>query len=160
MTALIHLEIAELYIKVNGKTFTVLSNFMFYFGILNVPKIDINELFNTPDPVYMVALENEQVIWANPVGVSANQKTFQDFIGDNVSCLAYPDELAERKRLLRKHGKLKNYECKLLRWHHDEEKWRRKEVEIVTDIQKIDFWGTECRLGIELIVEETNRFID
>ncbi|MBP0017436.1 MAG: hypothetical protein J7647_07750 [Cyanobacteria bacterium SBLK] len=160
MTAMVRLNLVELYVTIQGDSFTFMSNTLFYFGILNDQDVDINGLFNTPDPVYMIAMESEQLIWANPAAVSANQKTFQDFIGDNVACLNYPDELAERKRLLRKDGQLINYECNLMHWYNDEEKWRRKEVEIVVDIQKIDFWGTECRLGVELMVEETNRFID
>ena len=160
MSAMVRLNLAELYMQIRGDSFTFMSNMLFYFGILNDQDVDINRLFNTPDPVYMIAMQSEQLIWANPAAASINQKTFQDFIGDDMACLNYPDELAERKRLLRKDGQLINYECNLMHWRNDEGKWRRKEVEIVVDIQKIDFWGTECRLAVELMVEETNRFID
>lgn len=160
MAGLVHLEIAELYIKVNSEIFTLMSNSLFYFGLLNVPKVDINKLFNSPDPVYLIDMNSENLILTNPAGAFANQKTFKEFIGDNIACLAYPDELAKRKQLLRKDGQLINYECKLMRWYNDEQKWRRKEIEVIADVQKIDFWGTECRLAVELMIEETNRFID
>ena len=122
--------------------------------------IDLNSLYNSSNPVYLIDLNTEVLLFTNPVACSEHQKTANEFLGENFSALSYPDELETRKRLLRLDGKLTNYEFKGLSWYKDGDIWRRKEVNFVTDFQKIEFFGRECRLGIDLMSEETQRFVD
>ncbi|MBP0019432.1 MAG: hypothetical protein J7647_18000 [Cyanobacteria bacterium SBLK] len=122
--------------------------------------IDLNSLYSSSNPVYMIDLNTEILLFANPVACANNQKTADKFLGENFAALSYPEELENRKRLLRLDGKLTNYEFAALNYYQDGDFWRRKEVKYVTDFQKIEFFGCECRLAIDLMREETRRFVD
>lgn len=129
--------------------------------IMNNQAFDLNSLYALENPVYIITLDSQKLLFANEAAVLKQQKKPSDnFIGENVSCLSYPEELESRIRMLRSDGKLINYHNKALQWCKNEQKWLRQEVNLITDIFKIEFLGVECRLAIELFTEETGRFID
>lgn len=127
---------------------------------MTLPPIDFNHSFSLSDPVYVISMDSETLLFANSAACKANEKTLDEFIGKNIFALCYPDELEQRKRLLRKDKKLTNYEFKAMHWYKNETLWRRKEVNLVVDLELVEFAGVECRWGVELAIEETRRFVD
>ena len=128
--------------------------------ILNRQEIDMNSLCRSQNLAYIVAMHNEMLLFANDAALEANQKKLDEFVGENVATLNFPEELEKRNRLLRVDKKLTNYEYKAMNWYKDGDLWRRKTMNLVADIQLIEFGGRICRLGIDLMAEETRRFVD
>ncbi|MBP0021083.1 MAG: hypothetical protein J7647_26465 [Cyanobacteria bacterium SBLK] len=131
-----------------------------FMETLNRHEIDMNDFYRSPHPGYIIAMHNEMLLLANNAALKANQKTLDQFVGENAATLNFPEEFEQRKRLLRMDGKLTNYEYKAMNWYKDGKDWRRKKMNFVADIQLIEFGGITCRLGIDLMAEETNRFVD
>ncbi|MBP0018709.1 MAG: hypothetical protein J7647_14330 [Cyanobacteria bacterium SBLK] len=123
-------------------------------------EFDLQSYYESEHPVYIIAMQDQSILFANPAALLANQKMPQEFIGKDLSPLTYPDELESRDRLLRLDGKLTNYEFKAMNYYKDGLFWRRKEMNFVSDIKKVEFLGVEARLGIDLMMEETRRFVD
>lgn len=127
---------------------------------LNHQEIDLNSLWRSSNPSYIITMTNNILVYANDAALEANQKTLDEFVGENFTALNFPEELERLKRFLRMDKKLTNYEMKSMNWYKDGEDWRRKAINIVADIQLIDFGKKICRLGTDLMVEETRRFLD
>ena len=123
-------------------------------------EIDMNTVCRSQHPAYIIAMHNEMLLFANDTALAANQKKLDEFVGENVATLSFPEELEKRNRLLQIDKKLTNYEYKAMNWYKDGDLWRRKTMNLVADIQVIEFGGRICRLGIDLMAEETNRFVD
>lgn len=127
---------------------------------MNNAGIDFKSLYESSRPVYLIDMNAEILLFVNPATCSQHQKSDEDLLDDTITHLTYPDELEKRKRLLRMDGKLTNYEFKAMHYYKDGDLWRRKEVRIISDFQRTEFFGFDCRLVIDLMVEETGRFID
>ena len=158
--AMQRLNLAELQINVKNRFFRVFANNVFLLDPMNDLDVDLNSLFHSTDPVFIVAMHNHRLLFANNAALLANQKQADEFLGSDVAALSYPDELDYRHRMLRLDGKLENYEYKAMNWYKDGILWRRKEMRFVAHYQKVNFLGVECRVGIDLMAEETRRFVD
>lgn len=120
-------------------------------------KLDLNELYRSPHPTYIVTMDGEILLFANPAAFSANQNILDRFFGQSFAAFSYPEELESRKSMLRSQKKLTNYEYKGLNWYQDGDQWRRKEVKIIGEQSIVEFLGLECRLSIDLKTEENRK---
>ncbi|MBP0021082.1 MAG: hypothetical protein J7647_26460 [Cyanobacteria bacterium SBLK] len=82
--------------------------------VLSCQEIDMNSFCYFPHPGYIIAMHDEMLLFTNNAGLKANQKTLDRFVGENLAILNFPEELEQRKRLLRMDGKLTNYEFKAM----------------------------------------------
>ena len=123
-------------------------------------EIDLNSLAASAHPAVIVTMHNQKLLYANDAALSAHQRKIDEFVGQSLIPLIYPDELEYRMKMLRIDKKLTNYEYTAMNWYRQGNLWRRQIVNLVSDHKVITFGGVECRLCIDLMVEETNRFID
>lgn len=121
-------------------------------------KFDLNELYSSTHPTYIVTMDGEILLFANPAAFAANQNALDRFLGKSFAAFSYPEELESRKAMLRSQGKLTNYEYNGLNYYKDEDEWQRKEVKIIGEQSLIEFFGLECHLSIDLKIEEIRRF--
>ncbi|MBP0020467.1 MAG: hypothetical protein J7647_23300 [Cyanobacteria bacterium SBLK] len=153
-------NLAETYITCRNQFVQLFPNPIFLLASMNTEEIDLNALYRSEYPVYIIAMGSEKVLFANLPALSEQEKSASDFLGSEVAPLHYPDEFEQRKRLLRLDGQVMNYEHKGMCWYQDGMFWRRREVRFVTDQKIVHFGDIECRLCIDYVTEETRRFVD
>ncbi|MBP0018710.1 MAG: hypothetical protein J7647_14335 [Cyanobacteria bacterium SBLK] len=155
------LTLSEVSISLRNHPVRTLTNFYFLMQAMTKKlEFDLQSYYESEHPVYIVSMQDRSLLFANPAALLANQKMPQEFLGKDFSPLSYPDELEARDRLLRLDGKLTHYEFKALNYYRDGILWRRKEMNFVSDIKKVEFLGVEAQLGIDYLAEETRRFVD
>ena len=131
---------------------------------LVIPELDfdLNEVYRSPNPVYITQLSDQSVLFTNLAGLAAQSKTPKEFQGENAASLAWGDELLRREGLLRNNnGLLTDYEYQGLRWFKDPDSglWRRKLMNFVSEFRLVNFLGISCRMGTTLSAELTGTIV-
>lgn len=124
-----------------------------------IPQIDfdLNQLYRTPNPVYITQLSDQTLLWANPAALRAQGKTPKDFLGENAAALNDPSELEYRDRMLRtSNHQLTEYEYSALRWYREQDSglWLRKRMNFCSNFSIINYLDVPCRLGVVLSAED------
>ena len=127
---------------------------------LSRPDLIMTELYQLKYPVYITLLGIEESPFYNQAEYlcmsDAPPSKFTKYNHE----LAYPDELANRNRLLRIDRQLQNYAHKGLRWYKDGEFWRKKEMSYVVNYSFCEYMGQPARIGITKHEEELRKFVD
>jgi hypothetical protein len=127
---------------------------------LSRPNLILTELFNLKYPAYITLLGIEESPFYNYADFLKMPESLPSKFVKYTQELVYPEELANRNRLLRADGQIKEYTYKAMRWYKDEEFWRKKEMSFVVNFSLCEYMGQPARIGITKQEEELRKFVD
>ena len=127
---------------------------------LSRPDLILTELYQLKYPVYITCLGREETVFYNQADVLQMPDIPLSKLVNATQALTYPDELANRNRLLRSDGHLQDYIFKGMRWYNDGENLLRKEMSFVANYSLCEYMGQPARLGIFKHEEELRKFVD
>ena len=111
-----------------------------------IPELELHwsEFYYGEKPIYINSRDNK-VLFSNQAGLTAQQKSLSQFVGESVHLLNKAEELSRRVNLIFNNeleGRLYEYEA--FRWIKLGTEYRRKTMNFASYFGKIQWCGEEC----------------